>query len=47
MLDDRRRDHVALGIRQGLLFPATLNDSANRTSLRNSSAKVGLHAISQ
>jgi hypothetical protein len=42
VLDDRRRDYVALGVGQGLLFSADLKSQGKaRTSLRNSSVAVG------
>ncbi|MGZ3358982.1 MAG: hypothetical protein ACXU84_06590 [Xanthobacteraceae bacterium] len=43
MFDHRRRDHVAFGIGQELLFSADLESP--RTSLRNSSVTVGARAI--
>jgi hypothetical protein len=46
LLDDRRRDHVALCIGQGLLFPTDLEPQRKkRTSLRNSSVTVDGQSI--
>ena len=47
VLDDRRRDHVALSVAvRGCCFLPTLNRSPNRTSLRNSLATVGAQSMS-